>query len=512
MKPENNRTSQGCENSRIELRTLDGYVFDTSQDRWVIPTPAASASFNFTNLEGASDKLRLGIKEACAALLLSSPPELVMHALSSYRILLRFLNKQKNQTINEIDISDVLLFGESLSPKQRYKLRRLKDFLIYWCNTGAYGLTADLKNLLPHLITEHHIIGNPVRTMDPNTGPLTDIEYEGVTSEIQKQYAAGLLGESDYTLLILAISLAARPLQLAMLKTKDISLTTREDGSRIFILQVTRLKQGNRTRPRTIFRPRYLAPAVGELVLRQCAVAHKWAKEYGIDPEEAPLFPTKIMKKKLLSTDSQINGFTGHLSGKNLSEYLSKLLKKVTVQSHRTGKLLDLFQTRIRRTFGTRAAAEGMSPTVIAELMDHSYLSSTLIYIETRPKMIDRIDKALALQIAPLAQAFSGTLISRNHPLKGKVIHYTNRDNLNQIGECGKFAYCRLAAPIACYTCVYFNPWIDAPHEALLEQLLLEREELLTQADYRIASINDRTILAIADVVNRCRDAGDLRK
>lgn len=72
---------------------------------------------------------------------------------------------------------------------------------------------------------------------------------------------------------------------------------------------------------------------------------------------------------------------------------------------------------------------------------------------------------------------------------------------------CGKFDFCGLAAPLACYTCFYFNPWLDDIHEALLESLIKDRDELLQEADPRIASINDRTILAVADVVNQCKDA-----
>jgi hypothetical protein len=40
----------------------------------------------------------------------------------------------------------------------------------------------------------------------------------------------------------------------------------------------------------------------------------------------------------------------------------------------------------------------------------------------------------------------------------------------------------------------------------VLDFLIEERERLISQTYKRIASINDRTILAIADVVNRCAE------
>jgi len=490
------------------FRTIDGYIFDPVPDRWVVATPLGPASFNFTNLTGASAELRAGVKEACASLLQTISPSRAMQALSAYRVFIRYLSREaRRDEVNEIDVRDVLRFGASLTKRQRYRLRRLKEHLMLWAGTGAYGLTRNLQRALPKIVTEAHEVGAAVRTMDPDAGPLTDLEYEGVVTAMRKGFASGSLGLADYTLMVLALTLAARPLQLAMIKVKDFSESRREDGTAVFILHVTRLKQGQGIRPRTLFRPRELATGIGNLVRSQCNAARQWAIEHGVATDEAPLFPS--LDKKRRSSDSADIGLDGHFGGKDLSRKLSRLLNKLNVVSHRTGKPLALFQTRLRRTFGTRAAAEGLSAAVIADLMDHSWVDSSLIYIETRPEMMERIDKALALKIAPVAQAFAGTLVRQNDDLAAKIIHFATRDTLERVGGCGKFAYCGLAAPLACYTCAYFNPWIDAPHEALLDQLLAEREELRQVTDLRHASVNDFTILAVADVVGRCRAAAE---
>ncbi|MCG7400578.1 site-specific integrase [Caballeronia zhejiangensis] len=493
------------------LRTIDGYIFDPTPDRWVVATAAGPASFNFRNLPGASGKLRDGIKDACAALLQSISPSRVTQALSAYRVFIRFLaGGPDGNEIDEIDVDDLLRFGESLNKRQRYQLRRLKEQLILWAGTGAYGLTGDLQRLLPKLATETHEVGAAVRTMDPDAGPLTDLEYDGVVAAMRKGFATGEYQLADYTLMVLALTLGARPLQLASIKVKDMTESKRQDGTSVFILQVTRLKQGQGVRPRTLFRPRKLASGIGELVRSQCNAAKAWAIENGIAPEESPLFPSLDTKRRSAQL-SQI-GLAGHYSGKDLGGKLSRLLNKLHVTSHRTGRPLDLFQTRLRRTFGTRAAAEGLSAPVIADLMDHSWVDSSLVYIETRPVMMERIDKAMALKIAPIAQAFAGTLVPRDDVATSKVIHFASQNALERVGGCGKFAYCGLAAPLACYTCSYFNPWVDAPHEVLLDQLLVEREELKQMTDLRHASVNDRTILAVADVVARCRAATEGQK
>lgn len=76
---------------------------------------------------------------------------------------------------------------------------------------------------------------------------------------------------------------------------------------------------------------------------------------------------------------------------------------------------------------------------------------------------------------------------------------------MKPMGSCGKHGFCGLLAPVACYTCVSFQPWLDGPHEAVLDYLLGERERLTSTADLRIAAINDRTILAVAEVVRLCQ-------
>ncbi|MBB3965805.1 MULTISPECIES: site-specific integrase [Rhizobium] len=482
------------------LHTVDGHAFIPMDDVWVVATPSGPASFNFNNLPGASPELRQQIKDVCRALLVSAAPSRASQALTAYRVLIRFLAEEMpGRAVEMISLRDVLRYGASLKAKELYKLRRLKEHLLLWVDLGIGGLDDDLLIRLPDLETKHHEVGAAVRTLDPETGPLTDMEYENLLSAIRNAFTEGKLTTSNYTLLMLAITLGARPLQLAMLKCGDFTVSARQDNSKIFILQVTRIKQGKGIRPRTIFRPRELAPALGTLIQQQCDEAREWAVAHDVAPEVAPIF---------LSDRSSINmgdiGLRGHHSGKSMAEKLRRLLKDLAVTSHRTGRKLHLFQSRIRRTLGTRAAAEGHSASVIADLLDHSWIDSSLIYVETRPAMMERIDKALALQLAPVAQAFAGTLVMRQDTDRGRIIHTATRSQLESVGTCGKHDYCRLAAPLACYTCTFFNPWLDAPHESLLDSLLQEREILANTADLRIAAVNDLTILAVADLVRKC--------
>lgn len=490
--------------------TIEGFDFNASANVWRIATTQGTAVLNFDNLQAVTEKLRKLFKDAFAALLLSNAPERLTKQLTRLRGLLRFLGSaDSSRNIDELTAADLQNYGAYLPKHQQYYLRKVKEILMAWAATGVAGLSRDLLLLLPGLETANHDIGSAVRTMDPSTGPLTDIEYEAVVAAVRYAFASGGMPLSDYALVILAITLGARSLQLAMIKVKDLSLTQRADGSYVFILQITRLKQGKNIRPRTLFRARQLTSAVGALIEQQAGAARAWAIKSGIPAEEAPLFPSTSsapQERRIV-----LPGLQGHCDTKLMSTKISRILERLGVWSHRIDGPMRLFQTRLRRTLGTRAAAEGHPAQVIADLMDHSWVDSSLVYIETRPDMIERIDKALALQIAPLAQAFAGTLVERPHPdsdtSAGKIVYIATRETFKQTGKCGKFDFCGLAAPLACYTCAYFNPWLDDVHETLLEALIAEREELLSIADARIASVNDRTILAVADVVNRCKIA-----
>lgn len=490
--------------------TIEGFDFNPAANVWRIATARGTEVFNFDKLPAVSQGLRELFKEVFAALLLSNAPERLARQLSRLRGLLRFLSSaDSSRSIDELTAADIQNYSAYLPKPQQYYLRKVKEILMAWAATGVAGLSRDLLLLLPELETTNHDIGSAVRTMDPATGPLTDIEYEAVVAAVRHAYASGSMPLSDYALVILAITLGARSLQLAMIKVKDLSVTQRADGSQVFILQITRLKQGKNIRARTLFRPRQLTPAVGILIEQQAAAARAWAIKSGIPAEEAPLFPSTSsapQERRIV-----LPALRGHSNANRMSTKISWILEKLGVWSHRIDGPMRLFQTRLRRTLGARAAAEGHPARVIADLMDHSWIDSSLVYIETRPDMIERIDKALALQIAPLAQAFAGTLVERPLPdsaaSAGKFVYIATQETFEQAGKCGKFDFCGLAAPLACYTCTYFNPWLDDIHETLLESLIAERDELLRTADARIASVNDRTILAVADVVNRCKIA-----
>jgi hypothetical protein len=206
-------------------------------------------------------------------------------------------------------------------------------------------------------------------------------------------------------------------------------------------------------------------------------------------------------------------GFEYHHTAHSVGKWLIGTLDRLAVPSERTGGAVHITPVRFRRTIGTRAAAEGHGEFVIAELLDHSCTKNVGVYVQATPAIVERIDRAIALRMAPLAQAFAGVLIkdeseaTRGADPTSRIVDPRIDRSMKPMGSCGQHGFCGLSAPIACYTCKNFQPWLDGPHEAVLAHLLVKREQLLATTDARIASVNDRTILAVAEVTRRCEEA-----
>ena len=196
-------------------------------------------------------------------------------------------------------------------------------------------------------------------------------------------------------------------------------------------------------------------------------------------------------------------GLEWHLGSADLSARVVKAFGAIAPVSERTGEPIHMTPMRFRRTLATRAAAEGHGVLIIAEMLDHTTTESAQVYIETRPDIVKRIDKAIAIQMAPLAQAFAGAVVFGDDKTRRRITD-PRFDATRPAGSCGQHSHCAFSAPIACYTCSQFNAWVDGPHEAILEHLISEEERLSEIVDDRIAQINRRTILAVAQVVKLC--------
>jgi hypothetical protein len=226
---------------------------------------------------------------------------------------------------------------------------------------------------------------------------------------------------------------------------------------------------------------------------------------------ELPLFPDYQVLHEVDSIsklESLLSVDILHIASKTVTVSAKKIVQVANIYSERTGELLKMTSRRFRYTTGTRAAREGFGVMIIAELLDHSDTQNAHVYVENVPEYAACINEKMSHLLAPYAKAFQGRIVSSEaDAIRGQDINSRIRLNPHEnIGTCGNYDFCGSRVPVPCYTCNHFQPWIDAPHQKILDELINERDRIANvTGDLAIASANDRTILAVAEVIQRCK-------
>jgi hypothetical protein len=107
---------------------------------------------------------------------------------------------------------------------------------------------------------------------------------------------------------------------------------------------------------------------------------------------------------------------------------------------------------RFRHTLAKRAHDDGADIYVLAQLLDHSDTQNVKVYTEGGPEIVERLNRTMVLELAPLAQAFAGKLVNRNDPDAraggiSKRIHeraLPDGNGKEALGTCGLDSFCSL--------------------------------------------------------------------
>jgi hypothetical protein len=305
----------------------------------------------------------------------------------------------------------------------------------------------------------------------------------------------------------LCVAIGANPMQFALLRECDFErLVSADDNGANYLLRIPRHKKRH-SRLRAEFKTRKLTTEIGEvldqLVLHNAELRRRLGR---VDKSIAkPLFSRESLRKSMIGTP--MHEYALGLSASEFTQLVSKAVDKLNVKSPRTGASLHLNCRRFRYTFATRLVREGASQRVVAEMLDHTDLQNVQCYFDIKSDIVESLDRAMAMVLGPLAQAFLGHIIrgeTEGNAAPSSRIYHAKRDSVDPLGDCGSFSFCGYYAPVACYTCVKFQPWMEAPHEEILRSLLAERARREEQGLHsRMVNIYDNTILAVADVIDR---------
>jgi integrase len=484
-------------------RTLGGHQFDPRDEIWAWRDAVTRASLSFESVKPLLCPAMLhSFKLVMLWMVENRATAGVNTTFDQLRTFFRYVRASRRSPIMKIAGTDILNYRAA--HVYEGTLTAVRPILRKWHLMGLAGVS-DAVGVLESIRIKDFVKGRAVRTHDPKMGPFTSIEFDGLISNLNQSVASGSMDASYAAFAYILIGLGIRPAQCALLKVRDI-ICESYDGRRRYLLRVPQVKQGHRE-ARTEFRERALPESLGKILYDQ---AERMRGDFmGVldDPCSAPLIPAREPSSVMAP------GYEHHAVAHDLTVGLVNALGKLAVYSERTGKRLHTPPIRFRRTFATRAAAAGWNPAAIAEALGHSNTKNVMVYIEVIPDIAARIDRAMATEMAPLAQAFAGMLIKdegeavRGSDPASRIFDARIDRSGTPLGSCGQYSFCGFSAPLACYTCQHFRPWLDGPHESVREYLLNRRAQLLKTASEQIAQINDRRILAVEQVIQLCAQA-----
>lgn len=423
-------------------------------------------------------------------------------------------------TLKVLTAAQLLNYRALLGENHLSRLYRASRVMRLWHEQHIIDIPGDVLELLADWKLKGEVKGAAVRTRCPYKGPLTDNEFEATLGALYAALEAGDIELSTFVLAMLFYATGRRPCQLRDLKVKDFVSARAKDGLPVYILRIPRAKQSDRGDDpwRAEFKDVALEPELGEAL--EAHVAKVKARVSSLLPEiteemiqETPIFPSwkDIATAGSATKKSLLEAFRSdffHRTRASISFAVSHCIDRLEIHSERVNGPIHVFPYRLRRTLATRAAREGYGDLVIAELLDQTDTQNVKVYTENVAENVDAISAAVATQLAPTAQAFAGVLVdSEVHARRGNdVTSRVKTSDGMSAGTCGKFGFCGALAPFSCYTCVHFQPLLDGPHEQVLQDLVRENERIqqLT-GDKTIASINNRTLLAVAEVVELCK-------
>ena len=382
-----------------------------------------------------------------------------------------------------------------------------------WCaDANLDGFDEEIATVLEQRIIGGNEKGASVMSDDPNRGPLRPSELNQVTACLRHATEERLMSLPELAAIWLFVSYGTNTKNIALLNDEDLIKTNLSDGTAFYELKIPRIKKGG-AQLRGAFKVRSLIPQVGKL-LEELIFQNK-SREIAVvdDPIkfEATLFRSINPNKSLLATD-----FAPHAFRWTLQKFHNVLPDFVQLFDLRTssGEALALSARRLRYSFATRMVQEGASAFELADALDHTDLQNVMVYFNSRSDAVVALDKALTCRLAYTAQALMGLVVlNEQDALRGsdpasriKFVNLVAR-KVDDLGSCGSLAVCGLYAPIACYTCFKFQPWLEAPHEAVLLALENDRKAKIKRgANIKLVQIHDATIEAVKKVIDVCNE------
>lgn len=501
----------------IPCLTKYGYEFDLLADQWMIDA-GTSLSFNREPFVSFPHKQEL---KKCLARYLETHSVAHVKNLKNY-----FGSYLRDQCVDEISISSLAAWRETLGHEDEYLLGTVRGLLYSWEQWGFKGVDGATVDWLEEQKIRGNTKGKAVRTWCPYSGPYTSTELGWIL-----EWSTDALREKDisydtHAAIYLLATTGQRSIQLRKLRSKDLLVSRDEANSSVsenFVLRMPMAKErrSKSYREEFIDKPinRSLYLVLANLRDFNISKVNSFLDEplTRIEAQEIPLFPSWAMikrfakkagaSKRLFMKEHEARPSYFHITDHAFRSLIGyEYTSQCPLISEVTGEPLTLSSRRFRYTYGTNCAKMGLTGRALAYALGHRDNQNVNHYVETSPEIADRINELMEGPLTVIAQALAGTLVdSENDAVRGDDPRARIKtSSMENIGTCGSYEFCPSGWK-SCYTCRRFQPWLDAPHEEALEEVLQSRKQMVEAGcSELVIHSSDRLVLAIRKVIELC--------
>lgn len=510
------RDSQANEKNSVNLPRKSnlriskmGYEFDENEKLWQLD---GSITINLGRMRNLDDATREGLRKSLCRYAEELSGNTTENVFTNFNMYCDYTGEQS------VNLGGLSNWRASLTGESEQRLGSLKAFLLAWNEWGHPGVDEDVVKYLEEQTLKGNVKGKAVKKACPYSGPLTQIEMGALLNWASNAFTVKKINLNQYAFFLTLAFTGRRAVQIRSLRSLD--LKCREDAKgHDYIVNFPRVKQRG-----VGFREAFNSMSVNEdlyLILLNKAEASQLHVEQVLGKKlpasirgQIPIFLAKDRIDELRDIERLVACLDErpdylHMPFDDAMRVLREVAVKNTAHSERTGEFINFTSRRFRYTKGTNLARRGITGVVLAMALDHTDTQHIDVYTANTEEMAEQIDEIMTPFLAPLAQAFAGKLInSERDALRAKDPNSRVRnDNSQAIGNCGTHAFCA-SGYRACYTCVSFQAWRDAPHEEVLEEILSERKrQKVFGASSNVIQSTDLLLLAVQQVISLCKQA-----
>jgi hypothetical protein len=499
-------------NKPIWRRSKMGYEYDFNDDFWQLD---GSVTVNLGSLRKLDQVTMVGLRKA----LCRYAEEL---AGNTTKRTISLLNAYCDATgESSINLKGLTNWRASLIGEQEAMMGSIKSFFLSWYDWGYPGMDKECADYLESQVLKGRVKGKAVKGACPFSGPLSPQEQGAVLDWLANAFSQKKITLEQYALVLALSFTGRRAVQLRSCRACDLSAREDKNG-REYALNVPRVKQKG-VGFRETFRSLSIVPDLYLVLMNQCRESQEYVERHlGTELPESikqqiPIFIDRARIRRVTSVDDLSYELSNradyfHMTDRSALDELADVARKCTARSERTGEFIHLTSRRFRYSKATNLARRGIQGVELAFALDQSDTQHVSVYTENTPETAAVIDKFMAPALAPLAQAFAGKLIdSERDALRANDPHSRVKNNSSHnVGSCGTHAFCA-SGYRACYTCVNFQPWRDAPHEEVRDEILAEREKQQEiGVSQHVIESTDRLLLAVEQVIQMCKKAKEV--